>query len=104
MRSNFARAAAPALMLCPVAATAHAEGKGAVNIYSYRQTYLIGPLLEQFSGATGIKVNAIVPWSDLVKSWGDFKPDSIALNEIAAPRKKASEFVDKVGVDEGPGS
>ena len=25
-----------------------------------------------------------VPWSPLVKSWGDFKPDPISLNEIAA--------------------
>ncbi len=45
-----------------------------------------------------------VPWSPLVKSWGDFKPDPISLNEIAALRKKASEMVDKVGFDEGPSS
>jgi len=45
-----------------------------------------------------------VPWSPLVKSWGDFKPDPISLNEIAALRKKASELVDKVGFDEGPSS
>jgi iron(III) transport system substrate-binding protein len=45
-----------------------------------------------------------VPWSPLVKSWGDFKPDPISLNEIAGLRKKASELVDKVGFDEGPSS
>jgi iron(III) transport system substrate-binding protein len=45
-----------------------------------------------------------VPWSPLVKSWGDFKPDPIALEEIAALRKKASELVDKVGFDDGPSS
>jgi iron(III) transport system substrate-binding protein len=45
-----------------------------------------------------------IPWSPLVKSWGDFKPDPISLNEIAALRKKASELVDKVGFDEGPSS
>jgi iron(III) transport system substrate-binding protein len=45
-----------------------------------------------------------VPWSPLVKSWGDFKPDPISLNEIADLRKKASELVDKVGFDEGPSS
>ncbi len=45
-----------------------------------------------------------VPWSPLVKSWGDFKADPISLNEIAALRKKASELVDKVGFDEGPSS
>jgi iron(III) transport system substrate-binding protein len=45
-----------------------------------------------------------VPWSPLVKSWGDFKPDPISLEEIAALRKKASELVDKVGFDDGPSS
>jgi iron(III) transport system substrate-binding protein len=45
-----------------------------------------------------------VPWSPLVQSWGDFKPDPISLNEIAGLRKKASELVDKVGFDEGPSS
>jgi len=45
-----------------------------------------------------------VPWSPLVKSWGDFKPDPISLNEIAALRRKASELVDKVGFDDGPSS
>jgi iron(III) transport system substrate-binding protein len=45
-----------------------------------------------------------VPWSPLVKSWGDFKPDPISLNDIAALRKKARELVDTVGFDEGPSS
>jgi len=45
-----------------------------------------------------------VPWSPLVKSWGDFKPDPISLDDIAALRKTASELVDKVGFDDGPSS
>jgi iron(III) transport system substrate-binding protein len=45
-----------------------------------------------------------IPWSPLVKSWGEFKPDPISLNDIASLRKKASELVDKVGFDEGPSS
>ena len=49
-------------------------------------------------------VKAGVPWSPLVKSWGDFKPDPISLNEIAGLCKKASELVDKVGFDDGPSS
>jgi iron(III) transport system substrate-binding protein len=49
-------------------------------------------------------VKAGVPWSALVQSWGEFKPDPISLNEIAALRKAASELVDKVGFDEGPSS
>jgi ABC-type Fe3+ transport system substrate-binding protein len=43
-----------------------------------------------------------VPWSPLVKSWGNFKPDPISFNDIAALRKKASELIDKVGFDDGP--
>jgi iron(III) transport system substrate-binding protein len=45
-----------------------------------------------------------VPWSELVQSWGTFKPDPISLNEIGALRKKASELVDEVGFDDGPSS
>jgi iron(III) transport system substrate-binding protein len=45
-----------------------------------------------------------IPWSPLVKSWGEFKPDPISLNDIASLRKKASELVDKVGFDDGPSS
>jgi iron(III) transport system substrate-binding protein len=45
-----------------------------------------------------------VPWSELLQSWGTFKPDPTSLNEIAALRKAASELVDKVGFDEGPSS
>ena len=45
-----------------------------------------------------------VAWSPLVKSWGEFKPDPISLDEIAALRKTASELVDRVGFDEGPSS
>lgn len=42
--------------------------------------------------------------SDLVKSWGELKPDSIPLSDIASLRKKASELVDKVRFDAGPSS
>ena len=45
-----------------------------------------------------------VPWSELVKSWGTFKSDPIALDDIAELRKTASELVDKVGFNEGPSS
>ncbi len=41
--------------------------------------------------------------SDLVKSWGALKPDPLPLQEIAKLRRAASELVDKVGFDEGPG-
>ena len=45
-----------------------------------------------------------VPWSDLVKSWGTFMADDIALEEVAANRKRASELIDEVAFDDGPSS
>ncbi len=45
-----------------------------------------------------------VEWSDMVKSWGTFKVDSINLEEIAKYRKAASKLVDKVGFNDGPSS
>ncbi|HYD16363.1 MAG TPA: Fe(3+) ABC transporter substrate-binding protein [Hyphomicrobium sp.] len=49
-------------------------------------------------------VIAAAKTSDLVKSWGELKPDKIPLSEIASLRKKASELVDKVRFDAGPSS
>lgn len=45
-----------------------------------------------------------VPWSDIVKSWGEFKPDPISLEKVAKLRKRASELVDEVGFNDGPSS
>ena len=42
--------------------------------------------------------------SDLVKSWGPLKADPLPLQDIAKLRRAASELVDKVGFDEGPGT
>ena len=47
-------------------------------------------------------VNPDVAWSDLVKSWGTFKADDIALDRIAELRTRASEMVDEVGFNSGP--
>jgi iron(III) transport system substrate-binding protein len=49
-------------------------------------------------------INPKVAPTDLVKSWGPLKPDGIPLDKVAAERKKASELVDKVKFDAGPGS
>jgi iron(III) transport system substrate-binding protein len=49
-------------------------------------------------------VNAAVQPSDLVKSWGTLKPDALPLENIAKYRKRASELMDKVGFDRGPGT
>jgi iron(III) transport system substrate-binding protein len=40
--------------------------------------------------------------SDVVKSFGEIKADTLPLAEIAANRKKASELVDKLGYNDGP--
>jgi iron(III) transport system substrate-binding protein len=60
MRFGCARALALAL-IAPLltAPLASAAEPGEVNIYSYRQPYLINPLLKEFSDETGIKVNVI---------------------------------------------
>lgn len=47
-------------------------------------------------------VNPDVAWSDLVKSWGDFNAEKVALDKIAELRKRASELVDEVAFNEGP--
>jgi iron(III) transport system substrate-binding protein len=49
-------------------------------------------------------VNPAVQPSDVVKSFGTLKPDPLPLADIAANRKAASELVDKVALDDGPGS
>ncbi len=42
--------------------------------------------------------------AQLVASWGELKADPLPLSKIAENRKLASEMVDRVGFDEGPGS
>ena len=49
-------------------------------------------------------VKAGIEASDIVKAWGELKPDQVSLDEIAKFRKQASELVDKVAFDEGPSS
>jgi iron(III) transport system substrate-binding protein len=71
MRSFSARVAALALL--PLAlAVAHAPGVKAteaneVNVYSYRQPYLITPLFKAFTEQTGIKVNVIFAEKGLIE-------------------------------------
>jgi iron(III) transport system substrate-binding protein len=60
MRLRLACAFALALLFPLHAATnATAEDAGEVNVYSYRQPYLINPLFKDFTQETGIKVNVI---------------------------------------------
>ncbi len=49
------------------ASLASAAEPGEVNIYSYRQPYLINPLLKEFTDETGIKVNVIFAEKGLIE-------------------------------------
>jgi len=49
-------------------------------------------------------VKAGVPVSEMVASFGQLKPDPLALSEIAKNRRIASELVDRVGYNDGPSS
>jgi len=40
-----------------------------------------------------------VPWPELLRSFGSYKADDLALAEIARHRKAASMLADKVGYD-----
>lgn len=42
--------------------------------------------------------------SERVKAWGALKADKLPLDAIAKNRKPASEIMDKVGFDQGPGA
>ncbi|MEZ5827351.1 MAG: Fe(3+) ABC transporter substrate-binding protein [Hyphomicrobiales bacterium] len=68
MRLPIARIVALAIFL-PVFALsiARADSPGEVNIYSYRQPYLINPLLEEFTKETGIKTNVIFAEKGLIE-------------------------------------
>lgn len=68
--------------------------------------FLTGENAQEIYAETNFEypVKADVPWSDRVKSWGDFKPDPVALSKIADLRKRASELVDEVRFNDGPGS
>jgi iron(III) transport system substrate-binding protein len=73
MSIRFARALAlalvlPALVLAVFAAsTPRAADQGEVNVYSYRQPYLIEPLLKEFTDETGIKVNVLFAEKGLIE-------------------------------------
>src|SRR5690606_3455990 len=60
MKALFAKVASSiSLGLLFGAATLPAQAAEQVNIYSYRQSYLIEPMLDAFTKETGIKVNIV---------------------------------------------
>lgn len=70
-----------ALALSAVVSTS-AFAANEVNVYSYRQVYLIEPMLKNFEKDTGIKVNAIFADKglvDRVKQEGELSPADVLL-------------------------
>ncbi len=68
MRPASARAFALALLSSLFAASiAQAAEPGEVNVYSYRQPYLINPLFKAFTEETGIKVTVIFAEKGLIE-------------------------------------
>jgi iron(III) transport system substrate-binding protein len=59
MKKTAQIAAGAALIASVLASAAPAQADGEVNIYSYRQPFLIQPLLDAFTAETGIKTNVV---------------------------------------------
>ncbi|VEH65689.1 protein FbpA [Rodentibacter pneumotropicus] len=62
--------------------SASAFAANEVNVYSYRQPYLIEPMLKEFEKETGIKVNVIFADKGLVervKQEGELSPADVLL-------------------------
>ena len=72
------------LAISLVSASVHAGGE--VNLYSYRQPFLIEPMLEEFTRQTGTKVNVVFAKKGMVekiKAAGDNNPaDAILTVDI----------------------
>ena len=70
------------LGLSTFGAAAHSEHNDTVNIYSFRQSFLIDPILEKFTQETGIKTKVVFAKKGLVerlKREGKFSPADVVL-------------------------
>lgn len=86
-----------------VALAKHAPNKdNAIRLIEYLTSDEAQKIYAELNNEYPLKAG--VPLSEIVQSWGDLKPDSLSLSEIAAKRKRASEIVDEVGFDQGPSS
>src|SRR4029078_6145985 len=85
------------------AAPAPAEGPGEVNVYSYRQPYLIDPLFKDFTAKTGIKVNVIYAEKGLIERMaaeGRNSPADVLLTTDVGNLTQAKE----AGIGQSPNS
>jgi iron(III) transport system substrate-binding protein len=85
-----------------VAMAAHAPNKAAALQF---MEYLVSPEAQQIYAEGNGEYPAVegVKPSTLVASWGPLKADPLPLSKLAELRKAASELVDKVQFDAGPG-
>ena len=71
MQISFARRALlallPIVLVCSLGHDSKAGETAEVNVYSYRQPYLIDPLFKKFTEETGIKVNVIFAEKGLIE-------------------------------------
>jgi iron(III) transport system substrate-binding protein len=92
MKSSRTLLAAATLTLASTASVVQAASE--VNIYSYRQAFLIEPLLEEFSKETGIQVNLVTGGSGLLERLeheGRNSPADILLTAEIGPLYDATE-------------
>lgn len=68
--------------LISIVSPVHANDHNEVNLYSYRQPFLIEPLLKAFTKETGVKVNAVYVKTDMLqrlKAEGMNSPADVVL-------------------------
>jgi iron(III) transport system substrate-binding protein len=67
VRRMFRLALLPSVLAAHAPLLANAAEQAEVNIYSYRQPYLIDPILKDFTAKTGIKVNIVFAEKGLIE-------------------------------------
>lgn len=75
------------------------EAEETVNIYSYRQPFLIAPLLDKFTQETGIETQVIFAKSGLIErlaNEGAYSPADLVLTSDFANLIKASAYAQEV--------
>ncbi|MEX0603130.1 MAG: Fe(3+) ABC transporter substrate-binding protein [Marinobacter sp.] len=91
MQMKFAASALLALSVIPLSASADGE----VNIYSYRQAFLLEPLLNAFTEETGVETNVVFAkngLSERLEREGDNSPADLVMTVDIS---RLSELVEK---------
>jgi iron(III) transport system substrate-binding protein len=95
MRFPSARVLAFVLLSSAFAASiANAANLAEVNVYSYRQPYLIDPLFKEFTDETGIKVNVIFAEKGLIErtqAEGRNSPADVVLTDDVGNLTQAAD-------------